>query len=442
MDGVLDLPDDEVERDRMEGDFTRARMLRIWCFCSKPRCVCMVTRPVVALPDEDALNPLFAFLYGFVSLPLKILDAVNPHVSVQPVKEVLPSLSLESNELKKIPGSITVLEGLEEVNLSYNLFKRFPAAVTAVPKLRTLAVSGNQIRNISPKVGGMKQLVELRLDDNRIETLPAELGKCKSLVVLMLSKNAMTEFPEVVCGCTALKELWLEQNQLSSLPNRIDELSSLEVLALGTNAFSQMPRVLSQMPKLKDLRMGRNRVSSLMQSTTAKQQAALEASSGGKEVKFETFKMMVDLEHLHLGVNKLSSLPADVWKVPRLVELNLRSNMLTEISTEIERLSHCLEELYLDGNKLRELPAALEKCKRLKNLTVCDNQLTSLPALPQKLVQLLVRNNELTVRQHLQYWYWYCCHAYGGRHACVVWIGSAMAVRCSCRACCRRRRKV
>ena len=51
MDGVLDLPDDEVERDRMEGDFTRARMLRIWCFCSKPRCVCMVTRPVVALPS-------------------------------------------------------------------------------------------------------------------------------------------------------------------------------------------------------------------------------------------------------------------------------------------------------------------------------------------------------------------------------------------------------
>eukprot|EP01046_Picozoa_sp_COSAG06_P085579 COSAG06_NODE_32265_length_509_cov_0.536585_1_plen_82_part_01 len=82
MDGVLDLPDDEVERDRMEGDFTRARMLRIWCFCSKPRCVCMVTRPVVARPDGDARNPRFAFLDVLVPLPLQFLAADNPRVSV------------------------------------------------------------------------------------------------------------------------------------------------------------------------------------------------------------------------------------------------------------------------------------------------------------------------------------------------------------------------
>eukprot|EP01045_Picozoa_sp_COSAG04_P045776 COSAG04_NODE_16229_length_506_cov_0.626536_2_plen_91_part_01 len=89
MDGVLDLPEDEVERDRMEGDFTRARMTKILCFCTKPRGVVMISRPVMHLPDEDALNPLFAFLYSFVSLPLKILDAINPHISLQPVKDDL-----------------------------------------------------------------------------------------------------------------------------------------------------------------------------------------------------------------------------------------------------------------------------------------------------------------------------------------------------------------
>jgi Leucine-rich repeat (LRR) protein len=73
--------------------------------------------------------------------------------------------------------------------------------------------------------------------------------------------------------------------------------------------------------------------------------------------------------------------------------------MLTELSPEMERLSKCLEELYLDGNQLHTLPAALEKCKRLTKLTVCDNKLTStgLPPLPPNLVQLLLRQNELTV---------------------------------------------
>lgn len=438
MEGVLDAPDDEVERDRMDGDFTRARMQRIWCFCAKPRCLCMVTRPVVHLPDEDALNPLFAFLYSFVSLPLTLLDAVNPHISVQPVKEVLPRLSLATNELKKIPGSITVLEGLEEVDLSYNLFKRFPAAVTSVPKLRTLAVTGNQVRNISPKVGGLKHLVELKLDDNRIETLPDEFGKLKTLEVLVLSKNAMREFPEVLCSCTALRELYLELNELSSLPHRIDNLSRLELLALGTNRFTEMPRVLSQIPKLKDLRIGRNRISSLMQSTTATQKAATET---GKEVKFETFKNMSDLEHLHLGVNKLSTLPEDIWKLPRLVELNLRSNLLTELSPEIIRVSKSLEELYLDSNQLYQLPAALEKCKRLTKLTVCDNKLTSkgFPPLPPNLVQLLLRENELTVSAAClsavicSFCYVYCLSS---QPACVVCQpGTLTEARRSVRVC-------
>ena len=392
MEGVLDVPDDEVERDRMAGDFTRARVQRIWCFCAKPRCLCMVTKPLVHLPDEDALNPLFALLYSFVSLPLTLLDAVNPHLSVQPVHEVLPSLCLASNELKKIPTSITVLEGLEKVDLSYNLFKRFPAAVTSVPNLRTLKVTGNQVRNVSPKVGGLKHLVELRLDDNRIETLPAELGKMKSLKVLVLSKNALRVFPEVVCGCSALKELYLEQNRLSSLPHQIDALSCLEVLALATNEFTEMPRVVCQIPKLKDLRMGRNRVSSFM-----KEKAAVD---GAKEIKFETFQKMIDLERLHLGVNKISTLPPDVWKLRNIVELNVRSNMLSELPPEIGRVAHCLEELYLDSNQLYQLPAGLDKCTRLTHLTACDNKLTSmgLPPLPQSLQQLLLRNNELTVR--------------------------------------------
>jgi hypothetical protein len=152
----------EIERDRMEGDFTRARVEKIWCFMKKPRGVCMRATPLVELPDEDALNPVFALFYSMVSLPLMILDKFNPHVSVQPVNDDLKTLNLQYNLLKKIPGSIKNLDGLEEVDLSANLFKRFPAAVTELPGLKVLRVSQNEVRNISPKLGGMGLLQELR----------------------------------------------------------------------------------------------------------------------------------------------------------------------------------------------------------------------------------------------------------------------------------------
>lgn len=234
-----------------------------------------------------------------------------------------------------------------------------------------------------------------RLDKNRIEKLPAELARLKGLLILSLSDNAISEFPEVICDCSGLQELWLEKNMLSTLPNRIDELKSLETLALGINAFRTMPYALSQLRELKDLRLGRNQLSTLM--TTAAIKANKTDSGMEKELKVEPFKMMVSLESLHLGVNHLAMLPADLWKIPRLVEINLRGNSLQTISEEIERTKNTLEALFLDDNQLQQLPNCLQHCRQLSKLTVCGNLLEDLPELPPSLTQLLLRNNRLKV---------------------------------------------
>ena len=194
------MAEDDIDRDRMEGDFTRARMEKLWCVCNKPRGIFMRATPLRELPDEDSLNPIVALGYSFVALPLTILDIINPHITMQPVNEGLKRLNLQFNLLKRIPDSIKKLDTVEEVDLSDNLFKRFPAAITTLPSLKVLLVKQNEVRNVSPKIGSMKVLRELHLDKNRIEKLPVELGQLKTLTVLSLSDNALAAFPEIICN--------------------------------------------------------------------------------------------------------------------------------------------------------------------------------------------------------------------------------------------------
>jgi Leucine-rich repeat (LRR) protein len=132
-----------------------------------------------------------------------------------------------------------------------------------------------------------------------------------------------------------------------------------------------------------------------MTAASIKSNTAPQGGIKEKELRVESFKMMVNLESLNLGANRLEQLPPDLWKVPHLVELNLKNNLVREISNDIERLKNSLQELHLDGNKLEELPSCLHTFLQLSSLTVSDNELLALPALPPCLTTLLARNNQI-----------------------------------------------
>ncbi|KAG5894230.1 hypothetical protein JTB14_002279 [Gonioctena quinquepunctata] len=69
------------------------------------------------------------------------------------------------------------------------------------------------------------------------------------------------------------------------------------------------------------------------------------------------------------------SLPEDIfWKLPKLMWLDLRNNMLESIPKSIAHHEH-LENLLLTNNNLHELPNELGLVPRLKALQVSDNPL-------------------------------------------------------------------
>ncbi|RHY08363.1 hypothetical protein DYB28_003711 [Aphanomyces astaci] len=73
------------------------------------------------------------------------------------------------------------------------------------------------------------------------------------------------------------------------------------------------------------------------------------------------------------------AMPAHVYKLSQLMELNFSHNQLTSLDDAIGELAQ-LERLDVANNRLAELPSGICKLVRLKTLIVSENQLTALPA--------------------------------------------------------------
>jgi len=82
---------------------------------------------------------------------------------------------------------------------------------------------------------------------------------------------------------------------------------------------------------------------------------------------------------LDLSGKSLSKVPATLWELTELEELNLSDNYLKELPASINKLRN-LTWLILDGNHLRELPHSICELSNLILLSVQNNKLCVLPS--------------------------------------------------------------
>lgn len=89
---------------------------------------------------------------------------------------------------------------------------------------------------------------------------------------------------------------------------------------------------------------------------------------------------MADSKSVDLSRKNLTVFPPDVLQQSQITWLNLSSNRLKTLPSEIGNLSN-LEELYLDHNQLEgALPAEIRKMSKLRVLNVQNNRMTGIPA--------------------------------------------------------------
>ncbi len=92
-------------------------------------------------------------------------------------------------------------------------------------------------------------------------------------------------------------------------------------------------------------------------------------------------------QEIDLSGQGITEIPAEIFKLTNLNNLNLDDNKITEIPVAIEKLTN-LTHLLLSGNKITEIPATIEKLTNLTNLDLSDNQITEIPATIEKLTNL------------------------------------------------------
>lgn len=333
-------------------------------------------------------------------------------------------LDVSQNPSLTIPSDfVQACVNLNSLIYSHNKAIQFPTNILHSPNLRYLDLSSNLISHLDNiDFSRLSSLISLDLHGNRISSVNESIAELKNLKNLNLSSNILTELPVAICMITALKQFDVSFNKISTLPDEIGLLTNLEELAISNNYLKkklpdtfvhlqhlkeldirynklQTIDILSQLPILKVLYCSKNSVTSFSaefphlnlfffdrnpltkidfvephQSLTVLNLS--KAKLAALDEKF--LKKIPFVERLVLDKNHLSSLPAHIGSLKKLLHLSIVSNNLDSVPPEFGLLSE-LRHLDLHNNNIRTLPEEIWNLSCLDYLNVSSNLLESFP---------------------------------------------------------------
>ena len=241
---------------------------------------------------------------------------------------LLEELIIEGCVLKDLPsGAFYGLENLKKLEIRTQndvSLIIMDGAFNHLPKLEALDLSQNKIRNIpNGELCKLEKLQLLNVSRNEIGSLldiGVEGDNCgDDLTIVDLSHNQLTAIEEGpgLLSRTSIQELTMENNYIRFIDENVTLTFSLKVLKLSNNQISHLPSNLFRHLSLRELHLANNTLSSLPESL---------------------FLGQFNLEILDLSGNVLmsSGLPANLTQdLPNLLELNLCSNQLQDLSDEL-----------------------------------------------------------------------------------------------------------
>ncbi|MCJ8742988.1 hypothetical protein PDJAM_G00088550 [Pangasius djambal] len=266
----------------------------------------------------------------------------------------------DDRNLKYIPFVPT---GIKYLYLQNNLIEEIKAGVfDNVTDLRWLVLDHNNITSDKIQVGTIDKLGKLEkllFSYNKLSKPPGL--STKSLDEVKLIGNQLTSLPSgFLSGMENLTTIHLAKNKLTSegITGAFKGLKSLMLLDLSENKLKKVPAGVPA--SLLMLYADNNDIENIPSGYLAK---------------------LPELQYLRLSHNKLadSGIPAGVFNVTSLLELDLSFNKLQSIP----EISEALEHLYLQVNQINkfDLPNICKfispvNYSRLKSLRLDGNNLT------------------------------------------------------------------
>nr|BAL40896.1 lumican [Carassius auratus] len=262
--------------------------------------------------------------------------------------------------LKFIP---IVPSGIKYLYVRNNLIEEIKTGVfDNATDLRWLVLDNNNITSSKIQAGTFDKLIKLEkllFSNNKLTKPPSPLSK--SLDELKLNGNQLSSFPaNTLSGMENLTTVHLSENKLTteSITGAFKGLKSLVLLDVSENKLKKLPSGVP--PSLLMLYADKNDIDSIPSGYLAK---------------------LPVLQYLRVSHNKLvdSGIPAGVFNVSSLLELDLSFNKLKSIP----EINESLEHLYLQVNEINKFDLT-NICKfsspvnysRLRTLRLDGNNVT------------------------------------------------------------------
>ena len=179
--------------------------------------------------------------------------------------KILERLELKHNQLQgEIPQELGQISSLQVLSLGHNqLTGEIPTELGQLRFLRRLELGSNQLSGAIPSVLGKLEFLEtLCLDQNQLTgAIPPELGELQHLRLLYLNQLQLSgQIPPELGQLKELQELFLNQNRLTGhIPADLGGLASIERMSLAQNQLSgQIPHELGQLQELQWLSLSHN----------------------------------------------------------------------------------------------------------------------------------------------------------------------------------------
>jgi len=215
----------------------------------------------------------------------------------------LVALDLSENDIRSIPAEIGQLKSLRHLFCRECGLHSFQPAIWTLDTLEALFLSMNDFRNLSipPDIAGLKKLTDLKLHRcELVGSIPSELSLLTNLQNLDLYGNNLTgALPETMKDLVDIYRIDIYNNQLHGSILPLANLPNLQILHAKHNHFSgtipsfislkltwldlsenmfvgAVPHTLGQMSKLAELHLGNNKLFSVPSSL-----CSLDSVNGG-----------------------------------------------------------------------------------------------------------------------------------------------------------------
>lgn len=374
-------------------------------------------KPVQDMPSRSG----FDFSDDFASDPFNQGPKDEKHILRNRVNNARMDgkLNVAAMGLKAIPPEVLSMydaAAMEESNVNWAEvvdLTRFIAADNDIDSIEPHIFPDKSFEELSEEEDGKGNqfggLELLDLHGNSLASVPSGLRRLERLTSLNLSHNKLDNSAlDIVSQIKPLKELRLGNNSISGhLPVSLTELPYLEVLELQANRLLALPEAVRNLVNLRILNVGHNQLTDLPME--ALQQVPLqELDASNNALIGSLFALGGNAEHrtlrsLDVSNNSLAAITfSERFDLPLLQTLNVTNNHLTAL----QPLYGCpgLITLAAGENKISELPSGFTGLARLRHVNLSSNDLRLVPSEivnMENLESLVMAANPLQIKKYL-----------------------------------------